>query len=203
MPATTQVIPRVGSRRDAILDAALRCFVHRGYSATTIEDLRRASGASIGSLYHHFGGKDRIAAALYVRGLAGYQAAFLEVLESHDDAREGVEAIVRHHLRWVGEHPDLARFLMAVRETEVLTAAAPELRRRNRAFFDAVGEWLARHPELPDFPPDLLEPLLLGPAQEFARHWLAGRATTSPARAEAVLAAAAWHALTTATEEAS
>ena len=51
-------------------------------------------------------------------------------------------------------------------------------------------------------PPDLVEPLLLGPAQEFARHWLAGRATTSPARAEAVLAAAAWHALTTAAQEA-
>ena len=39
-----------------------------------------------------------------------------------------------------------------------------------------------------------------GPAQEFSRHWLAGRATTTPERAEDVLAAAAWHALTT-TEE--
>ena len=102
----------------------------------------------------------------------------------------------------MGEHPDLARFLLAVRETELIAAAAPELRRRNRAFFTAVGDWFARHPELPDLPPDLVEPLLLGPAQEFARHWLAGRATTSPARAEAVLAAAAWHALTTAAQEA-
>src|SRR2546425_484894 len=81
------------SRRDAILSAALGCFVRRGYTATTIEDIRRASGASVGSLYHHFGGKDRIAAALYVDGLARYQAGFLATLGAHDDARGGVEAL--------------------------------------------------------------------------------------------------------------
>ncbi len=196
-PSATATAP---SRREAILAAALRRFVRDGYSATTIEDIRRESGASVGSLYHHFGGKEGIAAALYVESLASYQAAFVAVLEEHDDARAGVESLVRRHLRWVGEHPDRARFLLAVRETEVIAAAAPELRRRNRAFFAAVREWFARHPELPDLPPDLLEPLLLGPAQEYARHWLARRAETTPARAEAVLAAAAWHALTT-TEE--
>jgi AcrR family transcriptional regulator len=187
-------------RRAAILAAALDRFVRQGYTATTVEDICRASGASVGSVYHHFGGKDRIAAALYVDGLADYQAGFLATLQAHDDARAGVEALVRHHLSWVREHPDVARFVLAVGETEVLAAASRVLRRRNRAFFAAVGEWFARHPELPGFAPDLLEPLLLGPAQEFARHWLAGRATTTLERAEDVLAPAAWHALTT-TEE--
>ena len=199
----TQVVPGragVASRREAILAAALDSFVRSGYSNTTIEDIRRASGASIGSLYHHFGGKDGIAAALFVEGLAGYQSAFLSTLLPHANARAGVEAVVRHHLRWVREHPDLARFLLAVRETEVIAAAEPELRRRNRAFFGAVTRWFAGHPELPDLALDLLEPLLLGPVQEFSRHWLAGRATTTPERAEEILAAAAWHALTT-TEE--
>lgn len=192
--------PHPPSRREAILASALRCFGRNGYSNTTIEDIRRASGASIGSLYHHFGGKDRIAAALYVDGLARYQTGFLATLDAHEDARGGVEALVAHHLRWIREHPDLARFIVAVRDTEVLAAAAPELRRANRAFFAAVGDWFAAHPELPHLPPDLLEPLLLGPAQEFSRHWLAGRAVTDPARAETVLAKAAWHALSS-TEE--
>ena len=199
-PSPTAAGPTSPPRRAAILAAALRCFVRRGYTATTVEDICRASGASVGSVYHHFGGKDRIAAALYVDSLADYQAGFLATLRAHDDARAGVEALVRHHVRWVREHPDVARFVLAVGETEVLAAAASVLRRRNRAFFAAVGEWFAGHPELPDLEPDLLEPLLLGPAQEYARHWLAGRAATTPERAEDVLAAAAWHALTT-TEE--
>src|SRR5438046_1582005 len=100
MPAST----RDRSRREEILASALRCFGRNGYSNTTIEDIRRASGASIGSLYHHFGGKDRIAAALYVEGLAGYQSAFLAALLPHDDARAGIEAVVRGHLRWVRQH---------------------------------------------------------------------------------------------------
>lgn len=201
MPASpTAARPSSQPRRAAILAAALDCFVRQGYTATTVEDVCRASGASVGSVYHHFGGKDRIAAALYVDSLAGYQAGFLATLHAQDDARAGVEALVRHHLRWVRDRADVARFVLAVGETEVLAAAASVLRRRNRAFFAAVGEWFGEHPELPDLPPDLLEPLLLGPAQEFARHWLAGRATTMPERAEAVLAAAAWHALIT-TEE--
>jgi AcrR family transcriptional regulator len=187
-------------RREAILTAALDCFVRQGYTATTVEDICRASGASVGSVYHHFGGKDRIAAALYVDSLAGYQAGFLATLRAHEDARAGVEGVVRHHVGWVRDHPDVARFVLAVGETEVVAAAASVLRRRNRAFFAAVGEWFGGHPGLPDLAPDLLEPLLLGPAQEFARHWLAGRATTTPERAQDVLAAAAWNALTT-TEE--
>jgi AcrR family transcriptional regulator len=199
MPGST-LSTRNSTRREAILAAALRCFVDNGYSNTTIDEIRRASGASVGSMYHHFGGKDGIAAALYVEGLSGYQSAFLAALLPHDDARAGIEAVVRRHLRWMREHPDLGRFLLAVRETEVIAAAMPELRRRNRAFFAAVREWFGEHADLPDLAPDLLEPLLLGPAQEFSRHWLAGRATTTLERAEQVLATAAWHALTT-TEE--
>src|SRR2546421_12875214 len=116
MPASPTVPASAGarSRRDAILASALRCFGRHGYSSTTIDDIRRASGASVGSLYHHFGGKDRIAAALYVDGLADYQRGFQAVLEEHGDARAGVEAIVAYHLEWVDEHADLARFLLAM-----------------------------------------------------------------------------------------
>src|SRR3982074_3137609 len=127
-------------RHAAILAAALDCFVRRGYTATTVEDICRASGASVGSVYHHFGGKARIAAALYVDSLADYQAGFLATLEAHDDARAGVEALVRHHLRWVREHPDVAPYVLAVGETEVLAAASRVRRWRSRAYFGAVGE---------------------------------------------------------------
>src|SRR5438128_515002 len=102
MPAIAQTAR--SPRQSAILDAALRCFQRDGYAATTIEAICAAAGASVGSVYHHFGGKDRIAATLYVDALASYQDGFLEELRSHDDARAGVEAVVRYHLRWVREH---------------------------------------------------------------------------------------------------
>jgi hypothetical protein len=49
--------------------------------------------------------------------------------------------------------------------------------------------------ELRPVPKVLLEPILLGPSQELARHLLAGRVRISWRRAEAELADAAWGAL--------
>ena len=65
-------------RRRDILQAALELFVRSGVGATTVDDIRERSGASVGSLYHHFpGGKEAIAAALYLDTLADYQDGFL------------------------------------------------------------------------------------------------------------------------------
>jgi AcrR family transcriptional regulator len=63
------VIAERGERQEAILSAALECFTSRGFAATTVEEIRRRSGASIGSIYHHFGGKEGLAAELCVEGL--------------------------------------------------------------------------------------------------------------------------------------
>src|SRR5438270_14067786 len=104
------------ARRDAILDAALACFNERGVSGTTTDDVRQRAGASVGSIYHHFGSKEQLAAALHVEGARSYQGGFLEVLENQRSARAGIHAIVRHHLRWVADHPDLARFMLGGRD---------------------------------------------------------------------------------------
>ena len=37
-------------RRESILEAALGCFLEKGYIATTINDIREASGATTGSI---------------------------------------------------------------------------------------------------------------------------------------------------------
>ena len=70
----------MGGRRDQILDAARACFAEHGYAATTIEQIAARSGASNGSIYHHFGAKDGILAALYVSALASYQDELLALL---------------------------------------------------------------------------------------------------------------------------
>jgi AcrR family transcriptional regulator len=193
------------TRRDSILEAALQCFNARGVSATTIDDVRERAGASVGSIYHHFGGKEQLAAALHVEGARSYQGGFLASLEKQRSARAGIQAIVRYHLRWVADHPDLARFMLGGRDTEVAAPAAPELRELNRAFFAAIAAWVephARRGALRPFAVDLYDALVLGPAQEFARHWLAGRTTTSLREAEPALVAAAWNAVRPPKEEA-
>jgi len=183
-----------------ILAAALASFGEHGFTGASIEDIRRRSGASVGSIYHHFGGKEQIAAALYVEALAGYGAGFRRALARNPGAEEGVRAAVRHHLRWVAQQPELARFLADRREAEVAVASEDAVRDLNRAVFGATRSWHERHVRagvVRDVPLDLLYSILLGPAQEFARQWLTGRASTSLRRAQTELADAAWAAIRT------
>lgn len=186
------------ARRRAILDAALAAFLERGYDTTTIEDIRERSDASIGSLYHHFGGKEEIAGAIYLEALGDYQEGLLRTLERNPGARQAIEAIVLYHVRWIVRHADWSGFLFTMRGVEGVRPVERVIAEMNQRVFQRFAEWaephlhagrLARHAH------DVWYALCLGPAQEFGRLWLAGRATTKPDRAAAALAGAAWRAL--------
>jgi AcrR family transcriptional regulator len=172
----------VSERRQAILDVALELFLDEEQDAT-IEEICRRSGASNGSVYHHFGSKDGIAAELTARFLADYQEGFVAALEEG-----GVRAAVAHHLRWVTAHPDQARFLLRFGTGGERVAA------QNRAFYAEVESWVARH-DLRELPLDVRAAILIGPAQEVSRAWLDGRSKTRPDEAADALGEAAWRAL--------
>jgi AcrR family transcriptional regulator len=193
-----RITPTRDDRRRGILDAALACFIEKGLVATTIEEIRQAAGASIGSLYHHFDSKDDLAAALYVEGLRDYQEGAVAELRAHPGAEEGVKAAVVHHLRWVMCHNDLAYFIFSMGALKSPGPAANELRDLNQAFFSEYRRWLSRHirsGEIRKVPSDLYYALWIGPAQELARHLLSGRVRTPWQQAADLLAEAAWTAL--------
>jgi len=97
-------------RRQTILDAALRCFLVRGVEATTMDRIRTASGASIGTIYHLFEGKEEIALTLHREGRHDYERGFLDLLVDRGP-EFGVKAAVSHHLRWVRRNRPLALFI--------------------------------------------------------------------------------------------
>jgi AcrR family transcriptional regulator len=53
--------------RQQILDAALKLFSHRGYGATSVQEIAEAAGLSKGNVYHHFPEKEMIFRALLDR----------------------------------------------------------------------------------------------------------------------------------------
>lgn len=48
------------ARRAQIIEAAIDCFLERGYTNTSMSDIIKASGLSSGSIYSHFSGKEDI-----------------------------------------------------------------------------------------------------------------------------------------------
>lgn len=186
------------SRRQAILDAALVEFTACGVAGASIRSICRRSDASVGSVYHHFGDKDGIAGALYIEGLVSYQQGFLTTLLETSTTRAGVEGGVHHHVRWICEHPALAQFLLLGRDAGSVLATEWPLREINRKFFRAVSRWTRpriQGGELRALGPELMTSLWIGPSQDLARHWLAGRSRISLTEAAPVLADAAWNCL--------
>ena len=48
------------ARRAQIIEAAISCFLEKGYTNTSMSDIIKASGLSSGSIYSHFTGKEDI-----------------------------------------------------------------------------------------------------------------------------------------------
>ena len=191
---------RSALRRHQIIQAALACLAEQGFSQTTMETIRRRSGASNGTIYHFFKSKEQLAAAVYLEGIADYQSCLVAGLERCREARDGVLSVPRSHLRWVHEHFELARFLFQARHARFMATSETSMAEQNSAFAGSIARWFARHVEkgsLKRLPPDLYISFLLGPCQEFTRLWVSGWARTPLSTASEAFGEAAWHALRT------
>jgi len=81
------------STREAILVATAELMRTSGYGAVGMKDIVRASGAPIGSLYHHFPrGKVQIAGEALVGAGRAYAQLIPALLGPHSDLGDAVEA---------------------------------------------------------------------------------------------------------------
>jgi AcrR family transcriptional regulator len=197
MATATETPGRAGAtrrRRQAILDAALACFSDEGYDETTVADIRRRAGASTGSIYHHFGSKEQIAATLYLEGLRQSQEAGLAALLRTRTVRTGVAAQVSAYLDWVVAHPEMARFLFGMRHAPFLDDAEPTIGGMNRDVQARAAAWIADRVaagELPDLEPAMRWAIVYGPCRQWAGAWLRGATTTTPEQAKRMISTAA------------
>ena len=182
------------SKRQALLDAALSSFLEHGVVETTLDELLARSGASVGSLYHHFGGKEQLADSLYVDCLSTYHDGALMQLDAATSPERGVRVIVEHHLGWIVTHTEQARFLLAYRDHEI-RPASEDLRSLNRVFYGRLEAWIEQRAvvALPPLPAVIAE--WIGPTHNFSRHWLTNQIRCSPADALPFLSDSAWSAL--------
>ncbi|MCP8465619.1 TetR/AcrR family transcriptional regulator [Pseudomonas sp. ZM23] len=183
------------SRKDDILQAALACFSESGVDATTIEMIRDRSGASIGSLYHHYGNKERIIGALYLEGVGQYAALLDEGLQQAQGAETVVKLFVTCYIDWVSANPDWARFILHSRGRVEAGEVGEALREANRQQGRRIAELLAEYRKAGAFKnlaPELFNSVVIGPAQDYARNWLAGRTRVDLIDCREQLAQIAW-----------
>jgi len=186
------------STEESITSTAVMLFGTQGYSATSMEQVRRAAGVSNGSLYHLFPSKAALAARLYSDGMAQCEAGILDAVESTRAPELAIRRAVLFQATWVDDHVELARLVYADWHDDVIVASAGRLDESSRAYVRTVDGWLRRQVVeriLVDRPFPVLHALWLGPTQEFCRHWLRGRGRLRPRHVADDLAEGAWRAM--------
>lgn len=123
---------------DDILDAARDHVLAEGPRAASVAAIAGASGAPVGTLYHRFGSRDGVLAAVWLRALERFQAAALAADAAHaEDPVEAAVAMAVAALAFATEHPEDARLLLVVRRSDLLDAAPDDKLRERLAAINA------------------------------------------------------------------
>lgn len=184
------------ARRELILAAASRCFGSKGYDATTVEDIVEESGTSIGSIYHHFGDKSGVAAALHEHAVRSYQASATPAVQHAGSIEQAIRIGVIHYVTWMQENENLARFILSGRHADV--PANETIRDLVADFVGRIAAWLhaaQRRGELREMPAEVAIALWNGPPREYVRAWLARPESHRSTDAAEALAEGAWRSL--------
>ena len=79
------VLTHMLRRKEQILDAAVECFVEKGFHQTSMKEVLTRSGLSAGAVYNHFPSKHAIIVALIERSIKDTSAAFQENAKTDTD----------------------------------------------------------------------------------------------------------------------
>src|SRR5262252_8649365 len=92
------------ARLEHLLASAAKTFAAKGYHATTMRDLAKASGMSLAGMYYYVQAKDEllylIQEGCFTRVLEEAEAALVAV----DDPAERLRVFIHHHVTFFARH---------------------------------------------------------------------------------------------------
>jgi AcrR family transcriptional regulator len=173
--------------KERILTAAERLFGARGLAGTSLRSITSAAGVNVAAVHYHFGGRERLARAVFARSVAPVNDERLRRLAALEAAAAppGVEPLLRALVEPVfaaaARDPGLAELgaLLLAERAEDHAALVAELFGEVMRRFGAALERA-----LPGLPPDEVQDRLAFAVGAFV-HVLSGRAPARDGRAPA------------------
>ena len=147
--------------RQRILAVAAHCFADGGYAATSIRDIARHVGVTVGAIYVHFPSKDRLLVAVYEMGVRRIGDAVDRALSEPADSWGRLEAAARAHLEALSSNCGFARVIVRVTPSDVGDVAA-DLSRLREGYEERFRALIAALRLTPGADRTLLRLMLLG-----------------------------------------
>jgi len=102
------------TKKENILKIALKLFSTNGFYSTTIPDIAKAVGMSVGNFYNYFKSKDILAKELimYISEYIGKNIR--EINEKEISTQEKIEQIVKMYFEMAEAHPEMIEYFLRV-----------------------------------------------------------------------------------------
>ena len=104
---------RRGGSRDAIVEAAERLFLNRGFGAVSMDELSEAAGVARRTLYNQFTSKEEIFREMLLRVSRQLESAFPAGIETQGHV-EDVLRLLAHAILGLHQRPEYLGFLRMV-----------------------------------------------------------------------------------------
>jgi AcrR family transcriptional regulator len=178
-------------RPDELLDVVTSEFLARGYDATSMEDLARATGMTKSSIYHHVSGKEELLRRAVTRALDALFAVLDEQPSRTGPAVDRLEHVVRRSAQVLVAQLPYVTLLLRVRgNTEAERWALTRRRTFDRRLTALVQAAIDEGDVRADLDPHLVTRLLFGMVNSVVEWWRPEGATTGEALADALAALA-------------
>jgi TetR/AcrR family transcriptional regulator, fatty acid metabolism regulator protein len=177
MPAISAA--RANSRRRAIIDAASKVFVQKGYALASISEIASIAGVSDGLIYKYFDDKRALLDIVLSEYFQKIVAKLESAAASNASFPEKVQNLISQHLRSFLEDLDFCRFFVSdVRSANGYRGSPVQKLNRayTRIFIRVLEEGVAAGKMKPDLDPRLVRDVVFGAVEHVAwRHALRGR----------------------------
>ena len=186
--------PAAGDRRDAILAAALRCFVERGFHGTAIPVIAARARISPGTIYHYFANKDALVNALYRKWKGEVARRVFAAFPQVAPPREQFAVLWREMVAFAREQPTAFAFVEFHHHASYLDAESQSIDRELKQFGAMMVKRAQGEGLLKPVAPELLMELVFGAFNGVVRAHQEGRVELTDERFAAV-EAACWDAV--------
>ncbi|WP_142846623.1 TetR/AcrR family transcriptional regulator [Telmatospirillum sp. J64-1] len=139
--------------RELIQGTALRLFVEKGVTETTIRDLASAAGIAEGTLYRHYVSKDELVHDLFQTNYGAFGRKLRDVQQAHGAFPDKLAAMIETICQFYDSDPICFRFLLLAQHQalpRIDTGADNPVQVLHNVIAEAMerGEITARDPDL-------------------------------------------------------
>lgn len=176
---------------DELLEVVTGVFIARGYDATSMEDLARATGLAKSAVYHHVSGKEELLRLAVAKAVDSLFAVLDEGASRSGPAVHRLEHVVRRSAEVLVAQLPFVTLLLRVRGNTDAERWALERRREFDARLSALVQQAIDEGDLRgDLDPRLVTRLLFGMVNSVVEWFRPGGTTTSTDLADALVAMA-------------